>query len=202
MADFPDEKEIRVMLLEKRQLFMQGETTGKMFDYIQDALFVLNHRSATEPILLWIDSPGGQTLPALSIFNLLKVSQAPVHGLVTYIAASGASLVLQGCKLRCCLEHSRIHLHGVTYREMPLQMFLEEPQKFTEEGRRIQDFVFHVYEERTGKARAEIERLAKDEKPLFAPQALEFGLVDHIMKSREDFEQLLTASVEPPVPRT
>lgn len=199
MTELPSEKEIRAILLERRQLFIQGEISGNTFDYVQDALFVLNHQSPRDPILLWIDSPGGRTHSALATFDLLKISQAPVYGLVTYMAASSASLVLQGCKIRCCLEHSRIHLHGVTH-EVSLQAFLEESAKFTEEGRRIQDFVFRVYVERTGRSRSEIERLSREEKPLYAPQALEFGLVDQILGSREDFEKLLTPAADAAAP--
>lgn len=188
------------MLLERRQLFIQGDIGGSTFDYVQDALFVLNHRSPSEPVLLWIDSPGGRIHAALGIYNLLRISQAPVYGLVTYLASSSASLVLQGCKIRCCLEHSRLHLHGVTANDVSLQAFLEEPAKFTEEGRRIQDFVFQVYVERTGRSRSEIENLSREEKPLFAPQALEFGLVDQILGSREDLKKLLTPVADAAAP--
>lgn len=191
MAGLPSYEDTRGLLLKKRQLALFGEIDGKEDDYIRDGLLWLNCESAAEPILLWIDSPGGRTFPALAIYDRIRLSPAPVFGLVASIAASGASLVLQACHTRVALPHSRIHLHGVTFREVPLQLFLEESQKFTDEGRRLQDYVFGVYERRSGKSRQEIEQLSKEEKPLFAEQALEFGLVDRIVSTREEFEAIL-----------
>jgi len=186
----PTRDDVREALLGKRQLAVFGEIDPGTDDYIADGLVMLNAASA-DPILLWIDSHGGQTLPALTIFDRIRISHAPVYGLVTYAAASSASLILQACVVRAALEHSRVHLHGVTYREVKLQYYLEEPDKFAEEGRRIQDFVFGVYTGRTKRTRDEIEALSKEEKPLFAEQALAFGLIDQIVHTREEFEALV-----------
>ena len=193
--EFPSDQEAKGQLLSKRQLAIFGEIDGKSDDYIRDGLLWLNSMSPTEPILLWIDSPGGQTIPALSIYDRICISPAPVYGLVTYMAASSASLILQACRIRAILSHSRIHLHGVTYREVPLQLFLEEPAKFTDEWKRIQDFVFQVYVTRSGRSREEIEKLSKEEKPLYADQALELGLVDRVLGTREEFKTLLAEQV-------
>jgi ATP-dependent protease ClpP protease subunit len=81
----------------------------------------------TDPITVYIDSPGGIVTHATNILNLLRApsqySTEPAHiiTVATTFAASAAAILLASGDYAVAYPNSSIHFHGVrTYREDPI----------------------------------------------------------------------------------
>lgn len=68
--------------------------------------------AAADDILIVIDSPGGHSGASTQVFRLLRDSSIPVTCVVPRMAASGAFLILQGCKTRLALPEAKLMVHG------------------------------------------------------------------------------------------
>ncbi|MEK7559946.1 MAG: ATP-dependent Clp protease proteolytic subunit, partial [Patescibacteria group bacterium] len=62
-------------------------------------------------IKLFIDSTGGELSGYRTLANGIKMSKAPITGIVISKAYSAAALLLQCCHRRIAMPHSRIFFH-------------------------------------------------------------------------------------------
>lgn len=109
------------------------EETGKAFER-----FILEAKKDKAEVTVEIDSPGGDSLPALSIYNGLRGSGLRSTCTVRGMAASGAFLVLQGCSVRLAVPDAQLITHRA-YAEVsppppgvPLRITPEMARKLTD----------------------------------------------------------------------
>ena len=100
-------------LLKSRTVFLFEQIEPKVTRRLISQLLFLNQKSSTQPILLYINSPGGVADDGLAIYDTIKFIDAPVKTIVCGLAASAAAIVLVAAKKenRMALPHSRIMIH-------------------------------------------------------------------------------------------
>ena len=110
-----DKNEFNAKLASQRIVLLSQEITLKQVDTAKYWLTVLNLESP-EPIKLIIDSDGGLAEPSLWIYDAIKLSRAPVIGIVSGRCKSMAVIVLQACTKRFSTPHSCFFLHPIKMR--------------------------------------------------------------------------------------
>jgi ATP-dependent Clp protease protease subunit len=146
--------------------------TGRFADLI-------NATNEGDVITVFINSPGGDTQTALGIYDLIAKSNRKTLGVVSGVAQSGASLILQACTERLITENSTLMLHRSTVQLGGSVVNAEETLKTFKS---YDDQYYKIYAVRSGDKVQNISDMAHKDKYFTATQALEAGLVDRIIK--------------------
>ncbi|OHA83967.1 MAG: hypothetical protein A2408_02795 [Candidatus Yonathbacteria bacterium RIFOXYC1_FULL_52_10] len=163
----------------KRVLFISGKITADMEKELSHSFIYLNAMN-DDPITLYINSPGGDVLPGLDIYDWVRLSRAPVHGIVVGHAASMASVILQGCAKRSIARHASIMIHTIRiYVELDDLM----PENIgnspsINDAKKEQEWIYKIFQERTGKEMSEIHKVFAEKTKFSAEEAKAFCLVD------------------------
>lgn len=169
------------LLLENRIVFLQGEIhTGNANELVMKLLYLQSENRRKE-IHFYINSPGGDVVATLAIYDTMHILSCPVATYCVGQAASGgAVLLLGGTKgKRYALPHSRVMLHQ-PYGGVGGQVSDIEIQ--ANEILRARETLNQIIAEKTGQP---IERIAKDtDRDFFmsAEEAKAYGVVDEILR--------------------
>ena len=177
------------LLLENRIVFLQGEIhTGNANELIMKLLY-LQSENKKKDINFYLNSPGGDVVATLAIYDVMQIMSCPVATFCVGQAASGAAVLLAGGTKgkRFCLPHSRVMIHQ-PYGGVSGQISAIEIQ--ADEIIRNRSVLNEVLAKHTNKS---VEQIAQDtDRDFFltAEQAKEYGLVDEItivqQKDEED----------------
>ena len=101
------------LLLENRIVFLQGEIhTGNANEVVMKLLY-LQSENKRKDINFYINSPGGDVIATLAIYDVMQILNCPVATFCVGQAASGAAVLLAGGTKgkRYCLPNSRVMIH-------------------------------------------------------------------------------------------
>lgn len=172
------------LLLENRIVFLQGEIyTGNANEVVMKLLY-LQSENRRKDIHFYLNSPGGDVVATLAIYDTMQVLSCPVSTYCVGQAASGAAVLLAGGTKgkRFALPHSRVMLHQ-PYGGVGGQISDIEIQ--AREIFRNREMLNEILARHTEKP---IEQLAKDtDRDFFlsAQEAKAYGLVDEILTKPE-----------------
>jgi ATP-dependent Clp protease protease subunit len=168
------------LLLENRIVFLQGEIyTGNANEVVMKLLY-LQSENRRKDIHFYLNSPGGDVVATLAIYDTMQILSCPVATYCVGQAASGGAVLLAGGThgKRFALPHARVMLHQ-PYGGVSGQVSDIEIQAM--EILRNRQMLNQILAHHTGKA---IELIAKDtDRDFFlgAQEAKEYGLVDEIL---------------------
>ena len=150
------------------------EITPKMF---KDQLYKVGNGA---PILLKIDSPGGDVFAAAAMRSMLMDYPGEVTARVDGIAASAAVMVTMGAARVQIMDHAYMMIHDPAFGVMGyldigfLELLLEALNS-------IKEGILAVYSKRTGISEEELSQLMADELWMSARQAQARGFADEIV---------------------
>jgi ATP-dependent Clp protease protease subunit len=169
------------LLLENRIVFLQGEIyTANANDVIMKLLY-LQSENRRKDIHFYLNSPGGDVVSTLAIYDTMQILSCPVATYCVGQAASGAAVLLTGGTKgkRYALPHARVMLHqpygGVGGQVSDIEIQANEILRNREMLNEI--LAFHSGQD--------MEKIAKDtDRDFFltAEDAKNYGLVDEILK--------------------
>ncbi len=168
------------LLLENRIVFLQGEIhTGNANEVVMKLLY-LQSENRRKDIHFYVNSPGGEVVATLAIYDTMQILSCPVATYCVGQAASGAAVLLAGGTKgkRFALPHSRVMLHQ-PYGGVGGQISDIEIQ--ANEILRNREMLNQILAEHSGKS---LEQIAKDtDRDFFlsAQEAKDYGLVDDIL---------------------
>ena len=171
-------------LLKDRIIFLGGAIDDHVANIIIAQMLFLESEDPDKDIYMYINSPGGHVTAGLAIYDTMQYIKSPISTLCFGQAASmGAVLLAAGAlEKRCALPHSRILLH------QPLGGFQGQATDIGIHAReiiRMREDLEQILAHHSGQ---EIERLHNDcERDFFmsAEQAVEYGIIDKVIASRE-----------------
>lgn len=178
------------MLLENRIVFLQGEIhTGNANDLIMKLLY-LQSENKKKDINFYLNSPGGDVIATLAIYDVMQIISCPVATYCVGQAASGGAVLLAGGTKgkRYCLPHSRVMIHqphgGVSGQVSDIEIQADEIL-------RNRSVLNEVLAKHTGQDVSKIEQDTARDFFLTAEQAKEYGLVDQLTTKpdRDDEEE-------------
>lgn len=176
-------------ILEKRRIFIDDAIDNESASKVIRELWYLDLIEPGAPILIVINSPGGSVDSGFAIWDQVKMITSPVTTLVTGLAASMGS-VLSLCaspKRRFATEKARIMIHQpmiagvIKGQATDLEIQAKEMLK-------TRKALVDIYVEATGRDAETVDRAIDRDTWMTAEEALEFGLLDKIVKSYSDMQ--------------
>jgi ATP-dependent Clp protease, protease subunit len=168
------------LLLENRIVFLQGEIyTGNANEVVMKLLF-LQSENRRKDIHFYINSPGGEVVSTLAIYDTMQMLSCPVATYCVGQAASGGAVLLAGGSpgKRYCLPNSTVMVHqphgGVRGQISDIEIQANEIL-------RMRTQLNEILAKHTGKS---VDQIAKDtDRDFFltANDAKEYGIVDHLL---------------------
>ena len=176
------------LLLENRIVFLQGEIhTGNANEVVMKLLY-LQSENRRKDIHFYLNSPGGDVIATLAIYDTMQMLSCPVATYCVGQAASGAAVLLAGGTKgkRYCLPHSRVMVHqpagGVSGQISDIEIQANEILRY-------RDMLNHILASHTGKSLEQIARDADRDFFLTAEAAKDYGLVDQLLTKQEVEEE-------------
>jgi len=132
----------------------------------------------TPKIRVRINSPGGSFFGGVAIYNALRTHPAEVTTVVDSLAASAASIILQGGDRRVMMQHSSAMIHdawGLVIGNAA------EMEKYAQELRKVNGTIADIYAERAGKPKSMFAAMMSDETWFDHDEAIDVGLADEVL---------------------
>ncbi len=171
-------------LLKERVIFLVGPVNDMSANLVVAQLLFLEAENPDKDISLYINSPGGSVTAGMSIYDTMQFVKPDVSTLCVGQAASmGAFLLAAGAKgKRLSLPNSRVMIHqpsgGFSGQSTDIQIQAKEILYLRA---KLNDILAH----HTGRTSEEIDRDTERDNFLSADQAVEYGLVDKVIATRE-----------------
>ncbi|MCX4274827.1 MAG: ATP-dependent Clp endopeptidase proteolytic subunit ClpP [Candidatus Gastranaerophilales bacterium] len=171
-------------LLRERIIFLGSAIDDDVANSIVAQLLLLDSENSDKDIMLYINSPGGVITAGMAIYDTMKLIKSDVSTICLGDAASmGAFLLSGGTKgKRLALPNSRIMIHQPLGGAKGQATDIEIEAK---EILRMKKMLNELLAEHTGQ---KVDRIKKDtERDNFmtAEEALEYGLIDKIIRSED-----------------
>lgn len=178
-----EREEIEESSSKKRNILIDGEITREKAIDLRRKLFSLNSQSKEE-IKMIIDTPGGEVVAALFLYEIISRLEAPVHCIVNGECSSSGVIILQGAKKRFATESSFFYLHplAVSFEKEPIIIDEGAEERIKDKlrgARERQKIIYNILIKKTNRTLEEIK--AKENKIIFAKEAKEFGLIDEVL---------------------
>ena len=170
-------------LLEDRIIMLSGEINDAVANTIVAQLLYLEGKDADKDIYLYINSPGGSVTSGLAIYDTMNYIKCDVSTICIGMAASmGAFLLSSGAKgKRFSLPNSEIMIHqplgGAQCQASDIKIQADHIIK-------IKDKLNRILAENTNKPIEVVEKDTDRDNYLSAEDALAYGIIDKIYKSR------------------
>ncbi len=172
------------LLLKNRVVLVSTPITDQTASLIVAQLLYLNSEDAEEDISMYISSPGGVAYAGLGIYDTMKMISNPIKTFaVGYTASFGTVLLTAGTKgQRYALPNATIHMHqplgGAQGQASDIEIAANEILRLK---RRINE----ILSDSTGQSKEKIEQDTNRDIFLNAEEAVEYGLVDHVVEAAE-----------------
>jgi len=170
-------------LLMDRIVFLGSPINDTVANIIIAQLLFLEADNPEKDIFLYINSPGGSVYAGLAIYDTIKFLRSPVNTYCMGIAASmGSFLLAAGTKgKRYALPNSRIMLHQPSG---GMQGTAADIEIQAQEILFIRDRLNRIYSENTGQTPEQIADDLDRDRFMAPDEALEYGLIDHVIARR------------------
>jgi ATP-dependent Clp protease protease subunit len=174
-------------LLKERIIFVTGPVEDHMAASICMQLLFLESENPKKEISMYINSPGGVVTAGMAIYDTMQFVKPQISTLCIGQAASMGSLLLcAGNKdMRYALPNARVMVHqpsgGFSGQASDIERHAEDIIKMK---RRLNE----VYVKHTGQPYEMIEKTLDRDYFMTADQAKEFGIIDKVLRQREEFD--------------
>jgi len=172
-------------LLKDRIIMLQGEINDHVSSIIVAQMLFLEAENPEKDIYLYINSPGGVVTSGMAIYDTMNYIKPDVVTICMGQAASmGAFLLSSGTKgKRFALPHARIMIHqplgGAQGQATDIEIHAKEILRMKKELNKI-------LAENTGQSVRKIEKDTERDFFMSAEEALKYGLIDKVLKKREE----------------
>ena len=171
--------------LNTRQIILSGEVNKELAEKVIRQLLILESDSASKPIYVYIDSPGGDVDAGFAIFDMIRFIKPPVYTIGMGLVASAGALILlaasKNYRLGLPNSHYLIHqpLSGIKGVATDIEIHAKEIEK-------IRAKINALIAEETGKNVADVAKDTDRDYWLSADEAAAYGLILQVIKTRSD----------------
>ena len=175
----PDADECTERVLEiygtiAEESWFEDDVTPQMF---RDELF-----AGKGPVVIWLNSPGGDCIAASQIYSMLMDYPSDVTIKIDGIAASAASVIAMAGTEVLMAPTALMMIHN------PATMAFgdhAEMQKAIEMLSEVKESIINAYEIKTGLSRSKLSHLMDDETWMNAKKAMELGFADGMLEDEK-----------------
>ncbi len=172
-------------LLKENIIFLGTPIDDQVANLLVAQILFLASEDPDRDINIYINSPGGSITAGLAILDTMNLVEPDI---TTYCIGQAASMaaVLLACGSkgkRFALPHSRIMIHQPSMNNLGGQA--TDIDIYAREILRMKEVMNGIMADATGQPIDKIARDTERDYILEAPQAIEYGIVDRIISSRE-----------------
>jgi ATP-dependent Clp protease protease subunit len=167
----------------ERWVEVSGEITQGSAGKIVKSLLDLDAKPDPSPIGVRISSPGGSLFAVLAVCDVIKNLKHEVITVGIGQIVSGGVLILSSGSKRYISKHSMVMLHQPSLAIRDWEPSFSEFQEFGQTLTKIENQMYSVLAENTGKTTAEIKEEFRKEKWFTAEEAIANGLADELLES-------------------
>lgn len=163
-----------------RVVWLGTEVNSVTSNSLVQQLTALQLEDPKAPITLYINSPGGSIVDGMAIYDTIRRSTAPVHAVVSGMAASMGAVILSGC----AKGHRAIMKHGEVLLHQPLGGARGQATDIEISANRIlkmKKTLLQILADNTGHPFEKLEEDCDRDYWLDADEALAYGIVDTIL---------------------
>jgi ATP-dependent Clp protease, protease subunit len=177
--------QVAARLLHQRIIVLGKEVDDEIANRICGQLLLLSAEDPRGTISLYINSPGGSVSAGLAIYDTMRLIPNEVSTLALGLAGSmGQFLLTAGAPgKRFSLPHAQILMHqgsagfGGTAADVEI---------YAEQLERLGAMLLRLTAEHTGQPVEVVERDSRRDRWFAAQEALDYGLIDHILDRIDD----------------
>ncbi len=180
-------------LLKDRIIFIGTPIDDMVANLVIAQLLYLQMEDAKKDIHLYINSPGGVVTGGMAIYDTMNFLQCDVQTFCIGMAASMSTVLLAaGTKgKRFALPNSRVMIHqpsgGAGGQAADITIAAREILRWRKT-------LSEVISRHTGKAKEQVDKDSDRDYYMSAPEAKEYGIVDHVVASTREAETLVVKS--------
>jgi ATP-dependent Clp protease, protease subunit len=174
--------DIYSLLLRERIIFVGTPIDDQIANLVVAELLYLSREDSEREIQMYINSPGGQIYAGLAIYDTMQMIPNRISTVAVGVTASfGTVLLAAGTKgHRYALPHATIHMHqplgGASGQASDIEIQAREIL-------RLKSRLNNILATSTDQSLEAIERDTERDFYLDADQAVEYGLVDQVLKT-------------------
>ena len=170
------------ILFNNREIFLTTPVDVDTSTDLLKQLMVLEKLDPDKEITFYINSPGGEVVSGLAVYDYIQLMKAPVRTVCIGTAASmGAMLFLAGDK-REMLPHTRLMIHDPAYGGGDMAgKKPHELQQYVDKLRQIQEITAQIIAEKTGRSLEEVFEKTREDSYFNASEAMEYGLATGVV---------------------
>lgn len=183
-APFQEDKE----LFDSRTILISAPVDAKLAHMVNSKLLAME-KASSDPVYLFINSPGGEVHSGFSIFDTARFIKPEVVTVVTGLAASMGSIIALCAKKnhRFAFVNSKFLIHQPSV-SGGLGGSVSDIEIHAKDLIETKDRIIDLYAEETGQTKEKI-RQALDRDHWMSPQAAkEFGLIHKVIMHREELK--------------
>ncbi len=177
-------------LLKERIIFLTGPVNDEVSSLICAQLLFLESENPKADISFYINSPGGVVTSGMAMYDTMQYIQPDVATVCIGQACSMGSLLLTAGApgKRYALKNARVMVHqpsgGAQGQATDIEIQAKEIIK-------LRKNLNQLYVNHTGQKLKVIEEALERDKFMSADEALDFGLIDKVVTTRDDIDQHL-----------
>ena len=173
-------------LLKSRTVIISQQVNSELSSKVLNQLVLLEQEDPKKGITVFINSPGGEIFSGFAIFDTLRFIECPITTVVTGFAASMGSILSLAADegRRFAMPQAKIMIHQPML--MGYQGRAADCEIQAKEILKTRDHLINLYSEQTGRDYEEIKQAIDRDNWFTAQEALEFGLLDSIVKNRSE----------------
>jgi ATP-dependent Clp protease protease subunit len=177
--------DIYSLLLKERIIFVGVPINDQVANLVVAQLLYLASEDAEKPISMYINCPGGMVYHGLAIYDTMQQIPAPVATYAVGVTASmGTVLLAAGTKgQRYALPHATVHMHPAGG---SAQGYAPDVEIQYKELKRVEDLLHELLSHHTGQSVEQISADFDRDRYMSAEEAVEYGLVDRVLRSLEE----------------
>lgn len=172
-------------LLKERIIFVNGEVNDSMASLVCSQLLFLESENPDMDIYMYINSPGGVVTSGMAMYDTMRYIKPDINTICIGQACSMGSFLLAGGTKgkRFSLPNSQIMIHQPSGGAQGMASDIEIRAKLILDLRKRLNA---IYSQNTGQSIEIIEKAMDRDNFMTPEQALEFGLIDKIITSRNE----------------
>jgi ATP-dependent Clp protease protease subunit len=141
-------------------------------------LSLLDNQATDKPIKIILNSPGGDPIHALAIYDAIRRCESEVQILATGQCMSSAMIILQAADLREVSKHCWLMIHDGTESYSGNSADFSKWAKMAEQ---LNQQIYNIFSEASGKAASYFSKKCKHDYILTAEEAVKEGLADQVV---------------------
>lgn len=172
-------------LLRDRIIFLGGPITDPVANTVIAQLLFLESEDPKKDISLYVNTPGGSVTATLAIYDTMQHVKPDISTICMGVAASGGAIILAAGKKgkRYILPNSEVMIHQVLGMAEGQATEIEISAKHI---LKVKEQLNKILAHHTGKSVSKIEQDTDRDFFMNAEEALKYGIVDKIIKSKTE----------------